>query len=104
MAHYTGWHHVSREPEPLPEGTHFIDVLEAAQAAWLAKDYALSRELIQRYVDPDGAFCCMRCSAMVEQPWKINNHLGAFYVCPACSTLVAQIGDVITVKTTQTRR
>jgi len=86
---------VTRELESLPEGTRFTDVLEAAQAAWLAKNYVLSRDLIQRYIDADGEFCCMRCAATEEQPWKINNHLGTFYVCPPCSTLISQQGEIL---------
>lgn len=79
-----------REAEDLPEGTRFTDVLEAAQAAWMAGQYALARDLIQRYIDPVGEFCCMRCTKMCEdEPWAINNHLGKFRVCPDCATVVS---------------
>lgn len=120
-----------REPEELPPGVRFTDVLEAAQAAWLAHDYELARDLIRGFIDPNGEFCCMRCTAMEEEPWKINNHLGTFYVCPSCATIVTgpdellggggemyavgpvqkvseimetyKVGDMMTVKTTTSR-
>lgn len=84
------------EPKPLPDGVHFTDVLEAAQAAWLARDYELARDLIRSYIDPNGEFCCMRCAAMCEdEPWKINGHLGTFYVCPNCATIVTQQQELL---------
>lgn len=83
------------EPKPLPDGVRFTDVLEAAQAAWIARDYELARDLIRSFIDPNGEFCCMRCSAMEEEPWKINGHLGTFYVCPACATIVSHQGELL---------
>lgn len=82
--------------EELPDGTRFTDVLEAAQAAWMAGQHALARDLIQRYIDPDGEFCCMRCTKMCEdEPWAINNHLGKFRVCPDCATVVSTPGELL---------
>lgn len=78
-----------REPDALPDGTGFMDVLAAAQAAWLACDHKLARELIRRYIDPNGEFCCMRCSAMEEELWRVNTSEGTFHVCPACATILA---------------
>lgn len=75
--------------EDLPEGTRFTDVLEAAQAAWMAGSFEIARDLVQRYIDPLGEYCCMRCTKMCEdEPWRINNHLGSFRVCPECATIV----------------
>lgn len=84
------------EPKPLPDGVHFTDVLEAAQAAWLARDYELARDLIRSFIDPNGEFCCMRCTKMCEdEPWAINNHLGKFRVCPDCATIVSTPGELL---------
>ncbi len=67
-----------------------MDVLAAAQAAWLANDYVLARDLIRRYIDPDGEFCCMRCSSMEHEPWRVNTGTaGTFYVCPTCTTVIS---------------
>lgn len=73
-----------------------MDVLAAIQAAWLAGSFTLARELVQRYIDADGEFCCMRCTKMCEdEPWSINNHLGKFKVCPDCATLVSQPRELL---------
>lgn len=88
--------------EDLPEGTGFTDVLAAAQAAWLAGDYPLARDLIQRYIDPSGEFCCMRCTSTRDEPWSLRiNGRAAFYVCHPCSQVVLedpglmQLGDEV---------
>lgn len=86
---------MSTELEDLPEGTRFTDVLEAVQAAWLAGDFVLARDLVQRYIDCRGEFCCMRCTAMREEPWRMNNHLGSFFVCPECATVVSQQRELL---------
>lgn len=81
--------------EELPEGTRFTDVLEAIQAAWLARNFEVARDLTQRYIDPIGEFCCMRCTAMREEPWKVNCDLGAFFVCPECAEVASRPGELL---------
>ena len=72
-----------------------MDVLQAAQAAWLAKDFVLARDLVQRYVDPSGEFCCMRCTSCEHEPWKVNGRLGVFYVCEACTKIITRPGEAL---------
>ncbi len=81
--------------EDLPVGTRFTDVLEAVQAAWLAGDFLLARDLIQRYIDPSGEFCCMRCTSCVDEPWKVNGRLGIFYVCETCTKIITRPGEAL---------
>lgn len=81
--------------EDLPDGTHFTDVLAAVQAAWLAGDYPLARDLVQRYIDPSGEFCCMRCTACEDEPWRVNIRLGTFFVCPSCATVVSDRNELM---------
>ncbi len=88
---------MQRESEQLPDGTSFMDVVAAAQAAWLANDYVLARDLIKRYIDPNGEFCCMRCSTMEHEPWRVNTAIGTFFVCPPCTTALSS--DLQFVKT-----
>lgn len=83
------------EPEELPDGARFTDVLEAVQAAWLAGHYPLARDLVQRYVDPNGEFCCMRCTAMHEEPWRVNGALGTFFVCAECAKIASRPGELL---------
>lgn len=78
--------------ELLPDGTTADDVTAAVQAAWSANDYALARDLVDRYLS---AAHCMRCGHLVSTQasseaaakalWRIGNDLGTFSVCPACA-------------------
>jgi hypothetical protein len=72
-----------------------MDVLAAVQAAWLAGDYVLARDLVQRYIDPSGDHCCMRCTAMEDEPWRVNTRHGSFFVCPPCTTELSKTGELM---------
>ena len=42
------------------------------------------------FVDDTTKVVCMRCArSMPNEIWQMNNHLGAFFVCPDCAALIA---------------
>ncbi len=78
--------------ERIPDDVELVDVKAAIQAAWLAADFVLARELTERYLDDaQPHLVCMRCAEVFPPGhlWAIGiyNCFGKFRVCRECFTI-----------------
>jgi hypothetical protein len=73
--------------ERWPEET-YINVKAAVQAAWLANDIVLAREIVERYLDCTlPPTVCVRCAETFPpgavRAYRVDGW-GAFGLCPTC--------------------